>query len=107
MTADQPFGLAPGVVSQLREQLGRTPGLQRAVVFGSRAKGNYRHGSDIDIALFGPALTEADLAALEDRIDDLLLPYQIDLCQVESVQNVALLAHIERVGQQFYPASSG
>jgi predicted nucleotidyltransferase len=78
---------------------------QRAVIFGSRAKGNYRHGSDIDIALFGPALTEADLAALEERIDDLLLPYQIDLCQVESVENADLLAQIERVGQPLYPAA--
>lgn len=103
MTDQQPFGLAPGVVAQLRDQLARTRHLQRAVVFGSRAKGNYRHGSDIDIALFGPALTEADLTALEVRIDDLLLPYQIDLCQVESVENTALLAHIERVGQQLYP----
>ncbi|NEX17000.1 MAG: DNA polymerase subunit beta [Halochromatium sp.] len=105
MTDQQPFGLAPGVVAQLRNQLARTPGLQRAVIFGSRAKGDFRQGSDIDIALFGPKLTETDLAALEGRIDDLLLPYQIDLCQVESVENVALLAHIERVGQQLYPAS--
>jgi hypothetical protein len=56
-------------------------------------KGNYRHGSDIDIA------------ALEERIDDLLVPYQIDLYQVESVENAALLAHIERIGQPLYPAS--
>lgn len=38
---------------------------------------------------------------------DLLLPYQIDLCQVESVENAALLAHIERVGQPLYPTPSG
>lgn len=104
MTETRPFGLAPNVIAQLRAELARTPHLQRALIFGSRAKGNYRHGSDIDIALFGPQLTLADLLDLDGRIDDLLLPYQVDLCQVDTLENAELLDHIERVGQPLYPA---
>jgi uncharacterized protein len=99
MTETRPFGLAPGVIARLRTELARTPHLQRAVIFGSRAKGNYRHGSDIDIALFGPELTSADLLGLAGRIDDLLLPYQVDLCPVDTLDNQELLEHIRRVGQ--------
>lgn len=103
MTETSRFGLAPGVIDRLRAELARTSHLQRALIFGSRAKGNHRHGSDIDIALFGPELTEADLLDLEGRIDDLLLPYQVDLCPVETLENADLLDHIQRVGQRLYP----
>jgi uncharacterized protein len=92
------FGLGDAVLGQLCGEFARTPGLQRAVIFGSRAKGNYRPGSDIDIALFGPELTASTLLALEGRIDDLLLPYQVDLCHVDTLQNAALIEHIQRVG---------
>lgn len=104
MSEQQPFGLTSEVITKLRAELGRTAHLQRAVVFGSRAKGNYRHGSDIDLALFGSELTDADLLDLEGRIDDLLLPYQVDLCLVDTLESADLLAHIERVGQPLYPA---
>lgn len=103
MTETAPFGLAPNVIDQLRAEFARTPHLQRALVFGSRAKGNYRPGSDIDIALFGPELTLAELLDLDGRIDDLLLPYQVDLCQVDTLENPDLLEHIQRVGQRLYP----
>lgn len=104
MTDTGPFGLAPSVIDQLRAELARAPHLKRALIFGSRAKGNYRHGSDIDIALFGPELTHADLLDLDGRIDDLLLPYQVDLCAVDTLADPDLLDHIQRVGQGLYPA---
>ncbi|AGX87335.1 nucleotidyltransferase domain-containing protein [Candidatus Symbiobacter mobilis] len=63
------FGLSPAIRQQLCAEFARTPAILRALVFGSR----YRPGSDIDIALMAPQLTAAQL-------DDLLLPYQIDLC---------------------------
>lgn len=97
------LGLSPRVLDQLGAEFARTPHLQRAVIFGSRAKGNYRSGSDIDIALFGPDLEPAQMLALENRIDDLLLPYQIDLCHFDTLQNDKLIEHIQRVGQQIYP----
>lgn len=96
------MGLNPGVLNALQSELSRIPQVQQARVYGSRAKGNYRPGSDIDIALFGSALTPQHLLTLENRLDDLLLPYQIDLCHFESLQNPALIDHIQRVGIIIY-----
>jgi len=96
------MGLNPGVLNALQSEFIRIPQVQQARVYGSRAKGNYRPGSDIDIALFGSALTPQHLLTLENRLDDLLLPHQIDLCHFESLQNPALIDHIRRIGIIIY-----
>lgn len=105
--SDQPthkaaLGLSDTVLDHLRAEFIRIPQLRGARIFGSRAKGTHRPGSDIDLALFGPELTPQHLLTLATRLDDLLLPYEIDLCHVDALKNDALLEHIERVGQQIY-----
>ena len=104
MNQPPPFGLPPHTLASIGAALAQTPHLERALIFGSRAKGTYRPGSDIDIALVGPALTDAEHRALEDRLEELMLPYTIDLCRVEIIDNPALLEHIQRVGIQVYSA---
>lgn len=96
------LGLSPQVLADLQRELACTPDLQQAQVYGSRAKGNYRPGSDIDIALFGAQLTAQNLLALENRLDDLLLPYEIDLSHFDNLQNPALIDHIQRLGITIY-----
>jgi predicted nucleotidyltransferase len=96
------MGLSPGVLSALQNELARTPQVEKAQVYGSRAKGNYRPGSDIDIALFGTTLTPQHLLTLDNRLDDLLLPYQIDLCHFDTLQNPTLIDHIQRLGITIY-----
>lgn len=71
-------------------------------MYGSRAKGTYRAGSDIDLTLFGEALTYIQLDRIETEIDDLLLPYTVDLSLYTQIENTDLLDHIQRVGQVFY-----
>lgn len=71
-------------------------------MYGSRAKGSYRPGSDIDLALFGEALNYTQLNRIETEIDDLLLPYTVDLSLYAQIDNVDLQNHIQRVGQVFY-----
>ena len=92
------FGLKPAEVEQLREVFYQYPAVERVIVYGSRAKGTHRRGSDIDITIVG----EVDwytLNQLSERLDDLLLPYQIDLSVLNHIDNPELKAHIERVGQ--------
>lgn len=96
------LGLSSAVVAALQTEFENTPNLLQAQVYGSRAKGNYRTGSDIDIAVFGINLSPTQLLALETRLDDLLLPYQIDLCHFDTLQNPALIDHIQRVGLTIY-----
>lgn len=74
------------------------PEIARVRVFGSRAKGNYRPASDIDLCLDAPALSASRCLELENRLGDLLLPWKIDLLVREEIDNPALLERIERVG---------
>lgn len=96
------FGLRQTVIEQINRVMATYPEIERAVIYGSRAKGNYKPGSDIDLALIGDQFTESRLLELETRLDDLLLPYKLDLCRFHTLQNPSLSEHINRVGQDFF-----
>lgn len=96
------FGLPEETITRINAVLGDYPSIERAVLYGSRAKGNYKRGSDIDLTLVGPKITEAELLSLENRLDDLLLPYTFDISRFETLQNTQLIDHINRIGQDFY-----
>ncbi len=96
------YGLPERTVTQICAVLAQHPEVDRAVLYGSRAKGNYKPGSDIDLTLFGAALTPRLCATLADALDDLLLPYSIDLSVFAALNHPELQAHIQRVGQVFY-----
>ena len=97
-----PFGLKSHTIQAIRECLAGITHVKEAILYGSRAKGNYRNGSDIDVTLKGKNLTLHDLFQLENDLDDLLLPYRIDLSIYSQINNKALIDHIERVGICFY-----
>ena len=66
-------------------------------MYGSRAKGNFKPFSDIDITLMGDRLTYNTLSSLSDEIDDLLLPYSVDLSIYGKLKNADLFEHIHRM----------
>lgn len=74
------------------------PRVVRAVIYGSRAKGTYRQGSDVDLCLDAPALDFSSLVNLENRIDDLYLPWRFDISVRQRITSQPLLDHIDRVG---------
>ncbi|PKL37258.1 MAG: hypothetical protein CVV44_16625 [Spirochaetae bacterium HGW-Spirochaetae-1] len=78
------------------------PAIEQVILYGSRAKGNFKNGSDIDLAIIGADMTFTDLLNLETMLDDLLLPYKIDVSLKKNIDNADLLDHIERVGKLFY-----
>lgn len=91
-------GLSEAVLARLREVFAAAPGVEEAVLFGSRAKGVAGAGSDIDLALKGPGLSPHDLLRIANALDDLLLPYKIDLALYSQIDTPALREHIDRVG---------
>lgn len=95
-------GLSESTVARIRGVLARFAEVEKAVLYGSRAKGNYRAGSDIDLTLHGPGLRFDQLGLIANELDDLLLPYTIDLSIFEQLDHTELREHIERVGKVFY-----
>lgn len=98
-------GLTAKTIAEIRKVFAKYPQIKRAVLYGSRAKGTYRNGSDIDLTLEGENLTLNLLFNIETDLDDLLLPYKIDLSVIHKIQNSDLLKHIEKVGVVFYDKS--
>jgi len=77
----------------------------KGLLYGSRAKGNFKPGSDIDLTLRGEGLTLSLLGDIDAALDDLLLPYEIDLSIYEQLDHAELVAHIDRVGRVIYQKS--
>jgi len=96
-------GLNQQTVARIRKVFAGNPLIEQVILYGSRAKGNHRPGSDIDLTIRSSSMTLSDLLKLETELDDLLLPYKIDLSLQHQIDNPALLEHIERVGLVFYP----
>lgn len=97
-------GLPRYAVEGLGEVFRRWPRIERVILYGSRAKGNYRPGSDIDLCVVGADLGVTDLLRIETEIDDLLLPWKVDLSLHHRIEDPGLLGHIERVGLPIYPS---
>jgi predicted nucleotidyltransferase len=95
-------GLPSKAIEQINAVLARHPAIEQAILYGSRAKGNFRNGSDIDLSLQSDTLTSRELLRIESELDDLLLPYKIDLSLFRDIDNADLAAHIGRVGVVFY-----
>lgn len=95
-------GLSADTVDAMRGVFARFPVIESVTLYGSRAKGNFRHGSDIDLTLHGKNLTPVLLADVADALDDLLLPYTIDLSIFAALDHAELREHIERVGVVFF-----
>lgn len=82
------------------------PELDKVIIYGSRAKGNYRPGSDIDLTLLGLSLGDSILSKVLVDLDDLNTPYFMDISLFDQIESQVLLEHIQRVGQVFYDRGS-
>lgn len=102
MSSDLPFGLPAATLDKLNSVFARHVAIAAVLIYGSRAKGNYRAGSDIDLTIKGDEMSFAEFAQIEDQIDDLMLPYTVDLSQYRQIGNAELVAHIDRVGVAVY-----
>ncbi len=96
------FGLSPRAIGLLRGLFAAYPEVRRATVYGSRAMGNYRNGSDIDITLDAPGMDSARFLHLCTAADDLMLPWTMDLSLLTQIDNAALLSHIRSVGKPLW-----
>ncbi|MGF1533707.1 MAG: nucleotidyltransferase domain-containing protein [Bernardetiaceae bacterium] len=96
------FGLDPTTVANIRSVFAKYPEIEQVWIYGSRAKGNYRAGSDIDLTLKGDQLTDNIRSKVWLDIDALHTPYLFDISVFKDVNSLSLIEHINRVGKVFY-----
>lgn len=95
------FGLPESAIKKLRQVFAQDKRITHVWLYGSRAVGREKPASDIDLCVEAPTLQLADLYLLESRIDNLSLPWKIDLSLKHQIDNPALIAHIESFGIDF------
>ena len=96
------YGLKISIIEQLNSVFAKYQQIDKVILYGSRAKGNFENGSDVDFAIVGPDINLSILHKVENEIDDLLLPYKFDISYYDHIKNKNLLDHINRVGVEFY-----
>ena len=96
-------GLPEPVIQKIRAVFPRYPQVEKVVLYGSRVKGTYKNGSDIDLTLHGGAdLTLNLLCKIANALDDLFLPYTINLSIFHDISDPDVIRHIQRVGVTVY-----
>ena len=96
------FGLKDNEIMEIQKICNQYPEVEKDVIFGSQAKGNFKPASNIDIALKGAALNSSVLNKISNALQDSALPYTFDLVLFQHITNKELIDHIERVGKVLF-----
>lgn len=95
------FGIYSHGLEEIIKIIDSCQSIEKVVIYGSRAKGNYKEGSDIDLTLKGIIAIE-DFNKLINDLDDSYLPYKFDISIYNDLKSESLKEHIDRVGKVFY-----
>jgi predicted nucleotidyltransferase len=97
------FGISDLSYTLLLEAFKRYGQVEEVILFGSRAKGNYKKGSDIDLAIKGKNCTASLALDIKGYInEELAIPYMVDVVDYNSLTHTELKEHIDRMGIVFY-----
>lgn len=97
------YGLSPAIIEDLRQVFVRYPDIHQVLIFGSRAKGNYKDGSDIDLAVIAPGMSDSTFTRLWNEIDALPLVFKVDLLHWDRLSNAKLKQNAQCSGKQLFP----
>lgn len=101
MITPEESGLPQATIDSILRTFQRHRAVESATLYGSRAMGTYRPSSDIDITLTGK-LNHRDLLLIETELDELMLPFKIDLSLFQQIDNPLLADHIQRAGKVLF-----
>ena len=97
------YGLSEKSLQKIYDVFDRYQVVEEVILYGSRARGDYQNGSDIDLTLCGGnELTHRVLSKIATDLDDQLLPYTIDLSIYHNLRNQDIINEIEGAGVTFY-----
>ena len=101
------YGIKDNILDSIRRIFSKYHKIEKVLLYGSRAKGNYKNGSDIDLTLVGENLSIQDLNKIHWELDELDLPYHFDISIYNKIKNNELIDHINRVGITIYEKNKG
>ena len=96
------FGLSDSILGDLRRVFSSYPEIERVLIFGSRAKCSFRDGSDIDLAVFAPTMSEQRFTRLWSELDSLTLVFKMDVLHWDRLGNERLKSKIPGEGKVLY-----
>ena len=96
------YGLSDRTIEKIHSVFEKYPQIEKAILYGSRATDTYQNGSDIDLTFCGEGLTHSVLTKIDNDLDDLLLPWTIDISDFSQIGNTDMVAQIELHGVNFY-----
>ncbi len=97
------LGLRESDILYIEQLLSHYKSIYQCIIFGSRAKGTYRNGSDVDLALSGKEVNMQIVRDVSYKLnEESPLPYHFDIVSLNIIDNAALKEHIERVGIVVY-----
>lgn len=100
------FGLLDTDLESIFKVLSDQPKVETAFIFGSRAKGNFKNGSDVDIALKGEKLDFETISQISYFLnEETNMPYKFDVLNFHTIKEPELIKHIDRVGIEFFRRS--
>lgn len=99
-------GLKDQTIAQINAVFASHPEIEQVILYGSRAKGNYKSGSDIDLALKGRKLNSRVIDRINFELDGLFLPYCFDISNFSHINNADLIDHINHIGVIFYESAN-
>jgi predicted nucleotidyltransferase len=92
-------GLQFSDIQEIKSICSKYTNISEVILFGSRAKGNWKHGSDIDLCIKGEQLKEHDIISISYKLnEETLLPYKFDILYWDKIKNSEIASHIERCG---------
>ena len=100
------FGLTENDMDTIKSILASNKNIESAKIFGSRAKGNYKQGNDVDISICGSKITYEDVVKISAILnEETCLPYRFDILNFSSIKNDELLKHIIKYGITIYQSA--
>ena len=97
------YGLKERDIKYITESIKAFSEIKEVVLFGSRAKGKFKKGSDVDMAIKGEDITHSTVTSLSHLLnEEKPLPYYFDIVHYEKIKEPELKEHIDRVGIAFY-----
>lgn len=96
------YGLSSNNINKINSVFQQYPEINEVLIFGSRAKGNFRDNSDIDLAIKSKNISLSVLQQIEIKLEELYIPNYFDLVIYEKIENQELIEHINRVGKKIY-----